>query len=97
MEGADGGGKLAGAAFAPPPWSYRDNTRWVVDAAGDPIALVRLGAFPPDRVAATGRLIAAAPDLLAALRELIDSAGNPPAETLVRAAEIVARATGAAE
>jgi hypothetical protein len=90
-----------GIVFAAPPWSVSADGRLILDAAGVPIACVRLGVFYRAPIQGLGcaiaHLIAAAPDLLAALGEMIDAAGDPAPEVLARAAAVLARATGAGE
>ncbi len=86
-------------SFTPGPWLYhapfRDRT--IYDNAGAPVAKVMRGKRDGQTEDANARLIAAAPDLLAALKMLagvVDEHGNDPVYTIpVNAArQAIARA-----
>ena len=57
-------------ATTPGPWHY-DGRRWIRDAAGIGVLRVQIGANPDD-----ARCAAAAPALLAALKEILEYAGG---------------------
>ncbi len=89
-------------AHTPGPWTVRGNSI-VADETDDRLEMrVRIHSGNRDDIKANARLIAAAPDLLAALRTLLDIPSGQysecgeyePAAAAARAA--IARATGAA-
>ncbi len=75
------------SAHTPGPWHY-DNTWGLIKHGGAEIAALHSGNI------ANARLIAAAPDMLAALQRLTHPAADE--EDLEHALEVIARATGAA-
>lgn len=84
----------------PGPWSLKDDISLVVgpsaDPAGDPVATIE---GHPEEAFANARLIAAAPDLLAALRALVEYEDDAPpdgsrgAEVYNQARAAIAKAT----
>lgn len=84
------------SGHTPGPWTVeRDgpNRRWLVN--GDDFAVATCdGAIR--RQEADARLIAAAPDLLNALRDMLDGTGDITAERVGRARAAIAKATGEA-
>ena|SRR5438477_7786278 len=90
------------SAPTPGPWRLRENNRLVVgnsDKLDTPIAVVDMTSIVAEEAQANARLIAAAPDLLAALKEvasMIEAYHEvpPTRANMVRAA--IARAEGRA-
>lgn len=83
------------SAHSPGPWLTANAGTRVIDTTGDPIAQV--WEDPPGR--ANARLIAAAPDLLAALQKMVSDWQGYCEETepsMVAARAAIAKATGAA-
>lgn len=83
-------------AYTPGPWRFDTKRGAIVTSAGEAVAVVCFhGADSLAQENANGHLIAAAPDLLAALRELLADAVRSglearPAVLLARAALLIA-------
>jgi hypothetical protein len=87
------------AQHTPGPWKVREDYAGSMSVVSHDHFLARVGPPNTEQSAANARLIAAAPDLLEALREFVESfegcyADGEPA--MIKAQAAIAKATGAA-
>jgi len=85
----------------PGPWKFDRKGRRIVDADGEYVAPATLSRYHDDRTdpeaIANARLIAAAPDLLAALRDLVNfTAQHNQGKYVMAARAAIAKAEGGA-